>query len=162
VYCPREVFPIASVISSVIDSFFAMAALGVLFAIYAHVPPLTAIWIPLLWAILLAFTTAVTLFVAAVTVYLRDMKHALPLLIQLGLFATPVIYRLDSIPERFRATYVALNPLAAVIDGARRALLEGRPPRLGYTVIGATTALVALAVAFLLFKRLEAGMADVA
>jgi ABC-2 type transport system permease protein/lipopolysaccharide transport system permease protein len=162
VYCPREVFPLASIVTSAVDSLCASAAFIVLFAVYGFMPKATAIWVPVLLLILVAFTTAVSLVVAAVTVYLRDLRHALALILQLGLFASPVLYRLETVPSDLRTLYVAANPIAAVIDGMRRTLLYGQAPDGRYTAIAAAVALVALAAAYALFKRLETGMADVA
>jgi ABC-2 type transport system permease protein/lipopolysaccharide transport system permease protein len=162
VYAPREVFPLASIATRTVDSACATLALFVLFAIYTEAPAVTSYWaIPLL-AIMFAFTTAVTLFVSAATVYLRDLRHALPLLLQLGLFVSPIAYSVDNVPEKWRELYVALNPIAAVIDGLRRSVLYGEAPHAMYTSVAAAASLVLLAGAYLAFKQMETGFADVA
>jgi len=115
--------------------------------------------------VLLIFTLAITLATSAVLVYLRDLRHALPLLLQFALFATPVAYGLDAITHNSRAfllVYSALNPLGPVIDGFRRTLLFGRPPDWPALGIGAASSLVLLAASYKLFKRLETGFADIA
>jgi ABC-2 type transport system permease protein/lipopolysaccharide transport system permease protein len=95
-------------------------------------------------------------------VYLRDVRHGLPLILQLGLFATPVAYGMNIVPRSFRGTYAAINPLAGVIEGYRRTILQGLPPDWGLLVPGAITATVVLVGGYVFFKRLEAGFADVA
>jgi ABC-type polysaccharide/polyol phosphate export permease len=161
VYAPREVFPIADILGTAVSTACAAVALVVLFVIDGRVPSATSYWaIPLL-AILLVFTTGITLLVAAMTVYLRDMRHALPLMLQVGLFLSPIIYPLTKIPAQYRTLYVVINPLAAVIDGIRRCVLYDSAPKLSYTIIAAVVSFAWLLGSFMIFKRLETGFADV-
>jgi ABC-type polysaccharide/polyol phosphate export permease len=162
VYCPREVFPIASVAVAGIDMAVALPALGILFLVTGFVPRATSLWVPVLLLVQVAFTLGLTFVVSAVVVYLRDLRHALPIILQLGLFATPVGYPLEVIPAQFRVLYSALNPLAPVIDGYRRVVLFGVPPRSDLLLVGGATALATLVLGYLLLKRLETGFADVA
>jgi ABC-type polysaccharide/polyol phosphate export permease len=159
---PREVFPIASVVVAGLDMVVATGALVVLFVVMAFVPQPTSVWVPLLLAIQVAFTLGVTLITSAVIVYLRDLRHALPILLQLGLFATPVAYGMDVIPLRFQQLYVVLNPLAAVIDGYRSTVLLGQPPAWDLVVPAGISSVVILLSSYALFKRMETGFADVA
>ena len=159
---PRAVFPIASVAVAGLDMAVALGVLGILFAVFGFVPRATSAWFPLLFLIQVGFTLGIALIVSAVIVYLRDLRHALPILLQLGLFATPVAYGIDVVPERFQVIYVVLNPLAAVIDGYRRTVLFGQAPSWDLLGPAGISALVVLAVGFLLFKRMETGFADVA
>jgi ABC-type polysaccharide/polyol phosphate export permease len=162
VYCPREVFPTASVVVAGIDSLISIVVLGLLFLRYGFMPKPTTIWVPAILPVQIAYTLGVTLVVSAVIVYLRDLRHALPLILQMGLFITPVAFPLDVVPQQFRHLYVALNPLAAVIDGYRRTVLFGRPPSLSLLAVAAVSSSVALAGGYAAFKRLETGIADVA
>jgi ABC-type polysaccharide/polyol phosphate export permease len=162
VYCPREVFPLASVGVAGLDSAVALLALGGLFVVTGYAPKVTAYWVPLLLVIQVAFTLGITLITSAVVVYLRDLRHALPILLQLGLFATPVAYGIDVVPSSLRPLYSAINPLAPVIDGYRRTVLLGLPPDWELVIPGAITAIVVLVAGYALFKRLETGFADVA
>jgi ABC-type polysaccharide/polyol phosphate export permease len=100
------------------------------------------------------------LFISAVLVFFRDIRHALPIILQLGLFATPVAFSLDVVPASFRVAYSALNPLAPVIDGYRRTVLYGLPPNWELLLPGAVTAVAALVLGYVVFKRLEPGYAD--
>ena len=159
-YCPREVFPIASVMTAAIDTSIAVIPLGVLFAISGFAPKATTVWVPVLLVVQVAFTFGVTVFISAVLVFFRDIRHALPIILQLGLFATPVAFSLDVIPASLRVAYSALNPLAPVIDGYRRTVLFGLPPNWQLLVPGAVTAGAALVLGYVVFKRLEPGYAD--
>jgi ABC-2 type transport system permease protein/lipopolysaccharide transport system permease protein len=104
----------------------------------------------------------VALIVAAVTVYIRDVKHAVSIILQLGLFATPVAYALTEIPKGIRPLYCLVNPLAPVIDGYRKTILLGDAPDWGLLGLGAIGAFTTLLLGYTLFKRLEPGIADVA
>lgn len=162
VYAPREVFPLSSMVTRIVDTLFASLMLGVLFAMKHRMPKPTSVWVPLLLLILLVFTTAITLLVAALTVYLRDLRHALPLILQLGMFATPVLYATDEVARGHRLLYAGLNPVAAVIDGLRKAVLYGHAPQADLTILAAGVSLVWLVIGYGVFKQLEAGFADVA
>ena len=104
-----------------------MSILGVLFVIYQFMPHLASLWVPALMVVQLAFTIGLTLILSALIVYVRDIRQLLPMVLQLGLFATPVGYGLEVIPRVWWPWYSALNPLAPVIDGYRRTVLFGQP-----------------------------------
>jgi ABC-type polysaccharide/polyol phosphate export permease len=162
VYCPREVFPLASVVIASIDSLVAVGVFGMLLVRFGFLPEPTTVWVPALLAIQVAFTIGIAVLTSAIVVYLRDLRHALPIMLQLGLFVTPVAFPLDVVPQSMRPLYVAVNPLAAVIDGYRRTVLFGQPPRLGLLATAAAGAAVMLLGGYLGFKRMEAAIADVA
>jgi ABC-2 type transport system permease protein/lipopolysaccharide transport system permease protein len=159
---PREVFPLSGVALSGVDAAMALVPLGILFAIEGRAPaPTTPLAIlPLL--VLVAFTVGMALALSAIIVHLRDVRLALPILLQIGLFLTPVAYSLDLVPSWARLAYCFLNPVAPVIDGLRRTVLEGELPRWQYLGAGAATAVLVLVGGYLLFKRLEGSFADVA
>jgi ABC-2 type transport system permease protein/lipopolysaccharide transport system permease protein len=162
VYCPREVFPIAKVTVAGIDMLIATAVLLVLFPVTGFMPRATSVWVPVLLAIQLLFTLGIAIVISALSVYLRDLRHAVPILLQLGLFATPVAYGLDFIPEQLRTAYVAVNPLGAVIDGYRATVLHGNAPDAWLTSVAAVSSLTIFLLGYYAFKRMETGLADVA
>ena len=162
VYCPREVFPLSCVVVAGIDSATATLGLVVLFAVFRVGPTVQAVWVPVLLAVQVAFTVGLTLLLSAAIVYIRDIRHVMTLIIQFGLFATPVAYGLDKLSASLRPVYSALYPLAPVIDGYRRTVLFGQSPEWRLLMPGATTATVVLVLGYLIFKRLEGGVADVA
>ncbi|MGH2404231.1 MAG: ABC transporter permease [bacterium] len=161
-YCPREIFPIAGMISAGIDTLVALPVLGILFLLTGFAPKPTVVFVPLLFVIQLLFTLGVTLAASSIVVYFRDLRHALPLILQFGIFATPVAYSVDVIPKSLRALYAVLNPLAPVIDGYRQVVLLGRAPAWDTLLPGAAAAGGVMLAAYLLFKHLETGLADVA
>jgi ABC-2 type transport system permease protein/lipopolysaccharide transport system permease protein len=162
VYCPREVFPLASVAVAGVDTGIAVSVLGILFVIYQFMPTATIVWVPLLIAVQLAFTIGITVGMSAMVVYFRDLRQVLPMILQFGLFATPVGYGLEEMPHRWWPIYSAVNPLVPVIDGYRRTILLGHPPRFDLLLIGGTASVLYLVVGYIMFKKVEGGFADVA
>lgn len=162
VACPREVFPLSNVIVAGVDTLLAMIALVVLFVINGFTPHATVYWVPLIALVQILFTVGVVLIVSSIMVYVRDLKHALPLVIQIGLFATPVAYGMEAIPVAIRRSYGYINPLAPVIDSYRRTILLGRAPDWRAFIPAVITATVIAVVGYMFFKRLETGFADVA
>lgn len=161
VYCPREIFPLSGVISAGVDTTIAVGVLGLLFVATGFWPKATSIFVPLLLLIQVAFTLGLTLIVAAVVVYFRDLRHAVPLLLQFGLLATPVAYGLDVVPPRLQTLYAVLNPLGPLINGYRRSVLYGQPPAWDILLPAALSSMAVLSAGYVLFKRLETGFADV-
>jgi len=164
VYCPREIFPISSLAIATVDTVVSSLVLGILFVVTGVVPHVETLLAPLFIAVLIVFSLGVALIVSATLVYLRDLRHALPIILQLLLFATPVAYgfELMATTDARAILYSALNPVAAVIDALRRTVLFGEQPQWIPFAAAATTSALVLAFGYLLFKRLEAGIADFA
>jgi ABC-2 type transport system permease protein/lipopolysaccharide transport system permease protein len=160
VYCPREVFPLAGLVVAAVDTLLASLALVVACAVTGVVPRSTVVMVPMLVVVEVVFVTGVTLFVSSVVVYLRDLRHALPIALQFGLFATPVAYDLSAVPGRWHLVYCALNPLAAVIDGVRGTVLYGHAPAWDLLGVAAASSALWLLLGWRVFKRLETGVAD--
>ena len=160
VYFPREILPLTYVLAGIFDFAIGLTVLGGLMAYYRV--PLTVHALTLLPLVLLlaAWLLAVALLLSALQVRWRDVGVAMPLLLQLWMFASPVIYPLSAVPDGWRQWYL-LNPMAGLISSFRDVLLQGTPPDpvpLHYAV--AVTAVV-LPLAYLIFKRAESTMADV-
>ncbi len=160
--CPREVFPLSSIAVTAVNSIIASFVLVILFVINGFAPKITSpvAIIPLI--VQIAFTVAITLLVSCTTVYLRDLRHALPIILQLGLFATPIAYGLEQIPEQWRPLYSIVNPLGPIIDSYRETILYGRMPNWYLLGLGTLSTLVLLIGGLKLFRRLDMGFADVA
>ncbi len=163
-YCPREVFPLGSITAAAVDALVSTVVFAVLLAIEGRAPAREAVYAPILLLILVTFTVGVTLGLSATVVYIQDVRVALPLVVQFGLFATPVAYGAGVVAKSHtgQIVYSALNPLAPVIDGLRRTVLLGEGPNWTGVVAGGSSALVVLTVGFALFKHLETGLADLA
>jgi homopolymeric O-antigen transport system permease protein len=160
VYFAREILPLTYVSASLFDFAIASTFLIALFFYYGVRLSIYAFYaIPVL-ILLTALSTTFSLFTSAMQVRFRDIGVAMPLLLQLWMFATPVVYPLSAIPARFRAVY-ALNPLVGVIENFRRVVLQGVQPDFYSLAVSAVAVTILLPSAYLYFKRVEATMADV-
>ena len=125
---PRECFPLETVLVTAVNSVLAWIPLVLLFALYRFVPHPTTVWVPLFVLIELAFTVGLTVMVSALIIQMRDLAQVLPIIIMLGLFATPVIWQFNRIPTNLQIVYGFFSPLGPVIDDTRRAMLLGLNP----------------------------------
>lgn len=163
-YCPREVFPIAAMIDAVFDAVIASLVLALMFPILGFAPAATSFYLPLLMIVLVMFALGVTLAISVIVVYMRDLRLVIPMVLQFGLFVTPVIYPAEKLSHHsaFLIVYSILNPLVPVIDGMRRCVLSGQAPHWSWLLAGGISSAAFLVAGFWLFKRLETGIADVA
>ena len=160
IYFPRLALPIASILSGVVDFFLAFIVLLGMMAFYGVVPTANVMWLPLL--VLLAGITAlgIGLWLSALNVEFRDVKHTIPFLAQFWLFATPIAYPSSLLDEPWRTVY-GLNPMVGVVEGFRWALL-GAETRPGLMVaVSALAAVTMLITGAFYFRRMERTFADV-
>lgn len=160
VYFPRLAIPIASVLSPLVDFAIALVVLLGMMLYYRISFTWNALWLPMI--LLLALMTALGggLWLSALNVQYRDVRHVVPFLLQFMLFASPVTYPSSLLPARYQILY-GLNPLVGIIEGFRWALL-GRASAPGLQVaISALGTLALLASGLVYFKRMEATFADV-
>ncbi len=160
VYFPRLVIPTSAVLTGVVDLIIAGAVLLGMMLFFGIVPTASVVW--LLPLLLLAFITSlgVGLWLSALNVRYRDVRHIVPFLLQIWLFATPVAYPSSLIAEPWRTLY-ALNPMVGVVEGFRWALLgAGFGPGL-LVGVSATMAVVVLLSGAYYFRHVEGTFADV-
>lgn len=160
VYFAREILPLTYVSAALFDFCVASTFLIALFFYYGVTLTIYALWaIPIL-VLLTMLATAFSLVFSVIQVRFRDVGVAMPLLLQLWMFAVPVVYPLSAVPVHLRGFY-ALNPLVGVIENFRRVMLQGTAPELYSLGISALVAAILLPAAYLYFKRVEATMADI-
>lgn len=160
IYFPREILPIASVIAALIDFLIASTVFGGLLILYRVPLRATVLWVPLLVITQTTFTLGVVFFAATLNVWYRDIRFMIPLGMQLWMYASPIIYPLSSVPERWRTLYM-LNPMAVLIESYRRTILHGQPPQalnFGWALLAAFFLLL---MGYRYLKRAETQFADV-
>lgn len=160
VWFPRLLLPFAAAGSPAFDLVIASTVLVAVMGFYSLAPAATA---PLvLVALLLAFVTALGfgLFFAAINVRYRDVPYALPFVIQIWLYLTPVIYPVAALPERWQWV-LSLNPMSAVIGGFRWALVGTPFPTTGQLAVSLGVACIVLVTGLAFFNRSERSFADV-
>lgn len=159
VYFPRLVMPVASVIAPLVDFLIAFLVLLVVMVLYGVMPTWRMIVIPPLLLVTAGLALAIGLWLGPLNVRFRDVKHTLPFILQIWMYASPVIYPLSVIPEQYRWLY-SLNPMVGVIEGFRWALLGRGEADLAALTIGACVILLLLAGGLVFFKRMERFFAD--
>jgi lipopolysaccharide transport system permease protein len=161
VYFPRLVLPLSAVLSGLVDFAISFSIFAVMMVYYHIRPGLQILWLPAF--LLLAVLTAlgVGLWLSALNAIYRDVRYALPFLVQLWLFASPVIYPPSLMSEKWRWLF-GLNPMAGVIEGFRWSLAgRGDPPgRLILVSSGIVVVILLTGLAY--FQKMETVMADVA
>src|SRR5690348_3747374 len=127
VYFPREILPLTYVAAAFVDFLVGAVVLAGMM-VYYHLPVTRYVLylIPIM-AVLSAFGLALALFLSVLQVRVRDIGLAMPLVMQVWMFATPVVYPLSAVPSRLRV-YYDVNPLAGTIESFRRVLLQSKPP----------------------------------
>jgi lipopolysaccharide transport system permease protein len=160
IYFPREVLPVAALLARLLDFLIAATVLVLLMLYYQMIPSLPGLlFLPVILAIQLALALGIGLAGAALNVFYRDMKHLFVLGLQLWLYATPIIYPVALVPERFRSLYF-LNPMAGAVEGYRAVLLHNSLPG-AYLLASAVTAMTVLVAGYWFFKRVEFQFSDV-
>lgn len=159
IYFPREILPLASIGAAFVDFLVSAAILVGMMLIYGLKPGWVSLWIVPLLVLQIALTIAVVLLGSAFLVFFRDVRFVVPLLTQVWMYASPIIYPTTLVPEQFRTLYF-LNPMAGIIDGYRRVLLTREAPQLDAIALAAAVVLVLLPMSYLLFKRSEPVFAD--
>jgi lipopolysaccharide transport system permease protein len=160
IYFPREVLPIATVATHFVDYLCGLAVLIAMLLFYQVPLTPTLMLLPLILAIQLTLMVGLALGAAATNTFFRDVNQMLPLLLQIWMYACPIVYPLSLVPSRLRPWYL-LNPMAGIIDAYRQVIVKGALPD-GYALATAAVVSVAIAIAgYATFKRLEDQFADV-
>jgi lipopolysaccharide transport system permease protein len=159
VYYPRLIMPLAGILSPLID--FAVAFILLIgMMIHFQVMPLPTIaLLPLFIALGLLSSFGIGLWLSALNVMYRDFQYVVPFLIQVGLFASPIVYPSYLVPEDLRLFYW-LNPMSGVIEGSRWALF-GTPLPLELLLLSCGVVIVLITTGLLYFRRMEQYFADV-
>ena len=158
VYFPRLLLPLSGVLSPVVD--FAIAAMVLVVMIAWYRIPLTLNVLALPFFILLVVCTAlaVSVWLSALNVRYRDVRHTIPFLLQVWMFASPISYPVSMVTE-WRLLY-SLNPMVGVIEGFRWALLGKQSPDFGVVAVSTAVVVVLLAAGVVYFRQMERTFAD--
>ena len=161
---PREILPLTYVVAALVDFAIASSALALLMVWFQIPLTALAIWSLAVIAILACFLVGTGLLLAALQVRYRDVGHALPVLLQVWMFASPVLYPLDavrqSLPRGLYAVYL-LNPMAGIVDTFRRTVVLQQPPDLIALGVAVLVVGALLPFAYVYFKFNDLTMADV-
>jgi lipopolysaccharide transport system permease protein len=159
VYFPRLIVPASAVGAGLVDFALAFVILAGIMAFYGVVPGASLLMLPVVFALTVLFTLAVGTWLAALNVKYRDVRFALPFLVQLWLFVSSVIVPSSGVPQPWRRLLV-LNPVSALIEGWRAALLGLPFDWLALSVAAALTTVALLSAAYY-FRRVEKDFSDI-
>jgi lipopolysaccharide transport system permease protein len=160
VYFPRLILPLAGTVSGFADFFVSFLLLLGMMAFYGLGVSWSALAIPFFLLLALSSALAVGLWLSALNVRYRDVGHTIPFLMQVWMYASPIVYPVSMIPEKYRFFY-SLNPMAGVIEGFRWALLGKQSPDFSVMAISAAVVLLLISGGLIFFRNMERTFADV-
>ncbi|MDT5123053.1 MAG: lipopolysaccharide transport system permease protein [Acidobacteriota bacterium] len=160
VYFPREILPLSYVFAALFDFLVASTVLvGLLIYYHVHLN-LNALYAAPIILVLTLFATSIAFVFSATQVRFRDIGVAVPLLLQIWMFVSPVVYPLSAVPPQWRTLYL-LNPMAGVVENFRRVILLGVSPDFYALGVSTLIALILLPASYIYFKHVEATIADI-
>lgn len=160
IYFPRMIIPAAAVLAGLIDFALSFAVLTALMFYYRVGINWSLLLLPPLVALVVLLCLSLGMWLAAVNVKYRDIRHAVPFVVQIWMFASPVIYPTTLVPERWRWV-LALNPMTGIIEGFRAALFGSKQIEWNLLAISAAITLFLFVCSTFAFKRMEKTFADV-
>lgn len=159
VYFPRLVLPISTVVGGVVDFVIAFVVLLFMMLYFGVMPTVNILWLPFFLLLALITSLGVGLWFSAMNVQFRDVRYAVPFLVQVWLFATPIAYPSSLLDEPWKTLY-GLNPMAGVVEGFRWALLGTDTAPGPMIIVSAVMAVLLLVSGLFYFRRMEKGFAD--
>lgn len=160
VYFPRLLMPFAALLSWLPDLAVASVLLVALMLIYGIVPAATVVLLPAFAFFAVLAAASVGTWLSALNVYYRDVRYAVPFVVQLWLFATPVVYPASLVPQQWRPLF-GLNPMAGVVEGFRWAMFRGDAPSWALMLVSLGVTLALFFGGIFWFRRMEPRFADV-
>lgn len=161
IYVPRLIIPSAPVLAGLVDFAVALVILLGMLLFFGIVPGPSALYlVPLLLMMTMLTVSGVGYWLSALNIQYRDIKHVAPFLVQIWMYASPIVYPLSLVPEEFRLAY-SLNPLVSVVEGFRMALAGSGSLRPEYVAASLSVAVLLFVSGILFFRRSERVFADV-
>ncbi len=160
VYFPRVIVPLSPVLAGLLDFCIAFIVLIGMMVYYQLYPNIMIVFLPLLMLLMILTASGVGMFLAALNAKYRDIRYTVPFIIQLWMFASPVVYPASLVPGKYRFLY-ALNPMVGVIEGFRAVLLGTVAFPTQMIAISALVSVVLFVFGLFYFKQMERYFADV-
>jgi lipopolysaccharide transport system permease protein len=159
VYFPRLIMPISGILSPLVDFIVSISILIVMMAYYGFVPTTNVVFLPLFILLALATSLGVGLWLSALNVKYRDFQYTVPFIIQIWMYASPVVYPATMLPKAIQPLY-GLNPMAGVIEGFRWSLLGTEMPS-AIIYVSVFVVVVLLISGMFYFRKMEQYYADI-
>ena len=158
IYFPKEIFPMAAVLASLFDFFVACGALVILLAAIRIGWSVYLLWTPVLLLILVFFCAGIGMLVSAASLFFRDVKYIVEVLLTFGIFFTPVFYDIRMLGPKGK--WLLLNPVAPILDGLSACVARHEAPQLPWIVYGLVVSLLTVIGGYVFFKHLEPVFAE--
>jgi ABC-type polysaccharide/polyol phosphate export permease len=155
---PREVLPMAAVVSQLFDLAVAGVVTGVVLMGIGVGVSLQLLWVPVLLLLLITLVTGLGLVLSAANLFFRDIKYLVEVVITFAIFFTPVFYEVELFGDR--GWVLLLNPVAPILEGLKDAVIRHTVPPLGWLAYSAVLSIAGLIGGFAVFKRLEPQFAE--
>ena len=159
IYFPREILVISSCITALLMTLLEFIIFGLFMIIFAVTPTMTVIYFPLIIFAELLFITGISLGLSVLNVYYRDIQYIWAVILQIGFFATPVMYPISIFPERY-LYIIRLNPMTRIIDALRGSLVYSVLPKnldIAFIIGSVFTMII---IGYLIFLRFEPKLAE--
>jgi lipopolysaccharide transport system permease protein len=158
IYFPKEVLPLASVMSSLFDFGIASLTLVVFLAVMKTHVSVLLLWAPVLLLALIALASGIGMLVAAASLFFRDVKYIVEVLLTFGIFFTPVFYDTPMLGDKGK--WLMLNPVAPLLEGLSACITHQQMPAFTWIAYSVVFAAVSLLGGYVFFKHLEPVFAE--
>ena len=158
VYFPKEVFPVAAVMASLFDFLVASGALVIFLLIIQVGSNSQLVWVPLLLLMMVVLAVGIAMVVSAASLFFRDVKYVVEVLLTFGIFFTPVFYDVRMLGDK--GHWLLLNPVAPILEGLSASIVRHQPPDLPWLAYSCIFGLTALLGGYVFFKHLEPVFAE--
>ena len=159
IYCPRIIFPLTPVLARLVDFVISMVIILCVAIFYHIVPTWNLLLFPLFVSYMMSIPAGVGMWLSALAIRFRDVKHAMPFVVRMLMFTAPIVYSASSIPRTYRFIY-SLNPIVGMIEGFRACIL-GTPVPWVFIWPGMFTAAVLFISGTFYYRRMERIFVDV-
>ena len=159
VYFPRLILPLSKALPALVDLGIMLLLIILLMLFYQRLPSFSIVWLPVFLVMAIISGLAIGIWMSALTIRFRDFTHIIPLLLRLGMYATPIAYPASAVPAAYQFVFY-LNPMAGIVEGVRWSLIGGEAPdRLAFLSFGIV--LVLFVTGLMYFNRIERKIADI-
>jgi lipopolysaccharide transport system permease protein len=158
VYFPKEIFPVAAVMASFFDFLIASGALVIFLMVIQVGWSVELVWVPLLLVLMVALAVGIAMVVSAASLFFRDVKYVVEVVLTFGVFFTPVLYDVRMLGHR--GEWLLLNPIAPILEGLSTCIVHHQPPNLRWLAYSFSFTLILLVGGYVFFKHLEPSFAE--
>jgi len=160
IYLPREIFPVASVVSKIIDFLLSILILFIFMFVYKIPLGVSLLYLPIVLVIHLLFVLGISFIFSAINVFYRDIENTMGVVTTLWMYLTPILYPQDIVPDKY-LIFLKINPMTSIIESYRDVFLYNRFPRIDYFIYSLVFSVSVFVLGFVFFRSRSKYFADV-